>query len=124
MVDLDRLSRLMAKDEDFLDGWFTTAELAEIEERGRRLEGVGGRVAAKEACVKALGTGFSGDVSWHDVEVRSPGDRPPELVLSAGALDAAARLGIGRLLLSISHTGSVAMASVIAVAEEHHTIPK
>ncbi len=115
IVELDRVVRLFEKGDDFLDGWFTEQEQREIESRGRPPEGIAGRVAAKEACVKALGTGFSGDVSWHDVEVRSPGGCTPQIVLSGGALAAAERMGITAWFLSISHTARAAIASVIAV---------
>ncbi|MGD9789211.1 MAG: holo-ACP synthase [Phycisphaerales bacterium] len=117
MVDVRRVAALMARDDDLLDGWFTVSERDEIGRRGGYAETVGGRMAAKEACAKALGTGFDADVSWQDIEVRSDGTVPPTLVLTGGARRAAERLGVSRFLLSISHTPTLAIASVIAVAE-------
>lgn len=117
IIDLSRIARFIANDDDFLEGWFTAEELRELATRKNRIETIGGRVAAKEATVKALGTGFAGDVSWQDVEIRSSGIEAPEIVLSGGALRTAQALGITRLFLSISHTKSIAMASVIAIGD-------
>lgn len=115
VIDLRRIAKFITKNDDFLAGWFTAAELQELAIRDNRIETIGGRVAAKEATVKALGTGFAGDVSWQDVEIRSSGIETPEIVLSGGALRIAQSLGITRLFLSITHTKSLAMASVIAI---------
>src|SRR5690349_21818528 len=62
VVDLPRIRPLLLKNDDFVLGWFTAMELEELGPRIRRADVVGGRVAAKEAVSKALGTGFSAEV--------------------------------------------------------------
>lgn len=94
---------------------FTTDEIAEIGEGPDRIQRLAGRFAAKEAVLKALGTGFGDGVAFKDVVVcRKPGG-PPEVVLSGGAALAAQGLGVTDWRLSISHAGSMAIASAIAL---------
>ena len=72
-----------------------------------------GRFAAKEAAVKALGTGFSGGIGMHDVEILSTGSGSPRLLLHGKAAVQAKRLGITALHVSISHERDMAGAVVI-----------
>ena len=76
---------------------------------------VGGRVAAKEAISKALGSGFAGEVSWQDIEILETDAGAPTVELSGGALELARSLGVQKLVVSISHARTVAVASAIAV---------
>jgi holo-[acyl-carrier protein] synthase len=76
-----------------------------------------GRYAAKEAVAKALGTGFAGEVTWHNIEILQIESGAPLVRLSNGALLYAASLGINRWFLSISHCGEIAFASAIAAAD-------
>jgi holo-[acyl-carrier protein] synthase len=76
---------------------------------------VGGRIAAKEAVVKALGCGFNDDVAWQDVEIWNTAAGAPTVQLSGGAATVAAALGVSSVLVSISHTPELATASAIAV---------
>ncbi len=96
---------------------FVQAELDEIGDGVDRTERLAGRFAAKEAVLKALGTGFGAGVAFTDVIIhRAPGGAP-EVHLVGGAAKAAAALGVTAWRLSISHTGGQAMASVIALGE-------
>jgi holo-[acyl-carrier protein] synthase len=94
---------------------FTESERASAGNGPNRLDRLAGRFAAKEAVVKALGTGFGGKIGFPDVEIRTLPSGAPEVVLHGGAAEAAAALGVGRLLLSTSHAGGMAIASVIAL---------
>jgi holo-[acyl-carrier protein] synthase len=76
-----------------------------------------GRFAGKEAVVKALRTGFAGDITWRGIEVLREESGAPYVRLSDEVLALAKSLGITNWLISISHCGEVAMASVIAVGE-------
>jgi holo-[acyl-carrier protein] synthase len=76
-----------------------------------------GRFAAKEAVVKALGTGFVDDIAWTDVEILRQPTGVPNVHLSGGALAVAQSLGVTRWLVSISHDESHAVASAIALGE-------
>ncbi len=94
---------------------FVQSELDEIGDGADRIERLAGRFAAKEAVLKALGTGFGAGVAFTDVVIhRSPG-MAPDVRLTGGAANAAAALGVTAWLLSISHAGGVAMASVLAL---------
>lgn len=94
---------------------FVQEELAEINEAPDRFETFAGRYAAKEAVLKALGTGFGAGVAYSDVVIRRAPGRPPEVLLTGGAARAAENLGITDWQLSISHTEAVAIASAIAI---------
>lgn len=113
LIEVTRIEELLNRDSDFLDGWFTVREIQELGNRENRPDVVAGRVAAKEATVKAFGCGFSGDVSWQDVEILSETTGVPLVLLSGEAKRVADSLGVVGILLSISHTRSAAIASVI-----------
>lgn len=115
VVDLARVEKLLRRNDDFLCGWFTSREIEELGLRAARPEVLGGRVAAKEAIAKALGTGFNDAVSWQDVEILTTEHGAPRVLLSGGAHDIAQRLGVAKIAVSISHCNTIAMASVIAV---------
>lgn len=94
---------------------FTASELAECGKAQNQAECLAGRFAAKEAVVKALGTGFGDGVAYTDVTiVRAPG-KAPEVRLSAGAARAAASLGISGWQVSIAHEAGLAIASALAI---------
>ena len=76
-----------------------------------------GRFAAKEAVVKALGTGFAGDVTWRGIEILRRESGAPQVRLSGDVLAFAKGLGITDWFISISHCGEITMASAIAVGE-------
>ncbi|MXZ72687.1 MAG: holo-[acyl-carrier-protein] synthase [Acidobacteria bacterium] len=115
VIDIGRIGKLMAGSEDFLSGWFTSRELAALEARGSQSRVVGGRIAAKEAVAKALGSGFAGEVSWQDIEIPATNAGAPTVELSGGAAELARSLGITKFVVSISHSRTVAVASAIAV---------
>jgi holo-[acyl-carrier protein] synthase len=97
---------------------FVQAELDEIGDGVDRTERLAGRFAAKEAVLKALGTGFGAGVAFTDVMIhRAPG-AAPEVRLSGGAEKAAAALGVTAWRLSISYAAGMAMASVLALGAE------
>ncbi|MGP1346075.1 MAG: holo-ACP synthase [Phycisphaerales bacterium] len=117
-VDLVEVARFARSLDEHAGGFarrvFTPGELAYADARPRRrTEHLAARFAAKEAAMKALGTGWSGGVGFCDIEVVREGDAGPALALHAGAAAAADRLGITRWALSLSHTDTHAIASVI-----------
>jgi holo-[acyl-carrier protein] synthase len=97
----------------FLNRVYTPAEQAYCLRKRNAAESLAARFAAKEAAAKALGTGISRGVSWLEIEVvRHPGQRPL-LQLHGRAAEIARSLGAHRSALSITHTGSLALASVV-----------
>jgi holo-[acyl-carrier protein] synthase len=94
---------------------FTAGEQAYCDARGRgRLESYAARFAAKEAAMKALGTGWGQGVGFLDVEVVRDGDDAPRLVLHGAAAGVARRRRLGRWHVTLTHTRSTAIAWVLA----------
>jgi holo-[acyl-carrier protein] synthase len=97
----------------FLNRIFTEGEIHYCESKANRVERYAARFAAKEAGMKAIGTGWNHGVRWRDIEVaRKPGGRP-SLVLHGKAAEFAAKLGATNIALSLTHTSEQAMAQVI-----------
>lgn len=114
LVDTARIERMLADHpERFLERCFTEREI-EDSQGVRRTEHLAARFAAKEAALKALGTGWARGVGWTDVSiVRTPSGRP-ELVVAGRAAEIAAEMGIAYWHVSLTHTETHACASVIA----------
>jgi holo-[acyl-carrier protein] synthase len=116
-VDMEEISRLgeviKRHGKIFLERIFTPAEIAYSERHRDPVERYAARFAAKEATMKALGTGWGKGVRWRDIEVtRMPGGRPA-IVLHGVAREHAERMGVRHISLSITHTGNFALAEVI-----------
>ena len=82
-----------------------------------RIQHLAGRFAAKEAVLKALGTGMRGQMKWTDVQIANNDLGKPEIVLSGESALIAERMGVAQVLVSISHTREHAVASAIALGE-------
>ncbi len=113
LVEVPRIARSIERyGHRFLQRIFTSGEIAYCSARASAVESFAARFAAKEAGAKALGTGIQHGVSWKELEVRrDPGSRPT-LVLTGRARAIAGQLGVTRVSLSITHTASLAMATV------------
>ena len=97
----------------FLHRIFTEGEIRYCDSKANRVERYAARFAAKEAAMKALGTGWSRGVRWRDLEVlRQPGGRPT-VAFHGKAAEFAARLGVANAALSLTHTKAQALAQVI-----------
>ena len=116
-VDIEQISRVRAAIEKhgqrFLDRVFTAREVAYAEGGNHRFERYTGRFAAKEAGMKALGTGWSQGIRWVDLEVVSGPNGRPSLVLHGRAAAIAGQLGCAAAHVSLSHTRDLAVAQVI-----------
>jgi len=98
--------------------WLTAAECESLPPEGsRRATYVAGRIAAKEAVAKALGTGFTMGVTWADIEILNNSTGQPTVRLLGRALEIAESKGVTGWLVSISHNESQAIGSAIAVQE-------
>lgn len=116
-VDIVEVPRIRAAIERFGDRFlhrlFTAAEIRYCESKANKFERFAARFAAKEAALKAIGTGLSRGISWQDVEVvREPSGRPT-LSFTGKAAEFAARLGSRRSSISLTHTEQTAFAQVI-----------
>jgi len=115
-TDIDRVADVIDRHGDrFLQRVFTAAEIAYCTRRRVPAIHFAGRFAAKEAAMKALGTGHSQGVLWRDVEVVRD-DGPPRLELHGGAARRFAAMGGRSSLLTITHSDDLAMAQVLILA--------
>ena len=114
LAEVDRIRTAIERHgEAFLKRVYTPAEREYCEGFRNKYERYAGRFAAKEAAMKALGTGWRRGVRWVDFEVvRELGGRPT-VRLAGEAKKIAAELGVLRIALSITHTESQALAQVI-----------
>jgi holo-[acyl-carrier protein] synthase len=123
-VDLIEVGRIQRALEDpsigkrFRERVYTEGEIRYCDSRGMgKYESYAGRFAAKEAAMKALGTGWGAKASWLAIEVvRARGGRP-EIALHGHTAEFARELGIRSMLVSITHTKANALAYVIAQDE-------
>jgi len=121
LVEVARIRRIFEEHgQHFLDRVFTAAEqqYCSAKLKKRYFEHLAARFAAKEAVLKALGTGWTGGISWTDVEVRRDPQGRPGIHLSGQCAAVAAQRGITCWLVSLSHIESHAMASAIAIGSE------
>jgi holo-[acyl-carrier protein] synthase len=114
IAEVPRIAEAIARHGDrFLHRIYTEGEMRYCDSKANRVERYAARFAAKEAAMKALGTGWNHGVRWRDVEVcREPGGRP-SIRFHGKAAEFANRLGAKHVALSISHTAEQAIAQVI-----------
>ncbi len=116
-VDIAEVPRIKAAIErhgqPFLRRVFTPNEIEYCERFKNKFERYAGRFAAKEATMKALGTGWRRGVRWVDLEVAREQSGRPSMALAGEAAKIAAQLGVKHISLSITHTEAQALAQVI-----------
>ncbi|HET9402143.1 MAG TPA: holo-ACP synthase [Candidatus Acidoferrales bacterium] len=114
IAEIDRIEAAIRRHgQPFLNRIFTPAETRYCEEHRNRYERYAGRFAAKEAGMKALGTGWRRGVRWVDLEVVRLRGGKPTLSLHGRAQEIAGELGVNNISLSITHSGNLAVAQVI-----------
>ena len=120
-IDLVEVPRIAASIERFGDRFlervFTADEIRYCRAKANFAERFAARFAAKEAGLKAIGTGWRRGVAWREVEVRREPSGRPLLHYSGRAAEFASQLGVVRTQLSLSHTKEHAIASVVLEAE-------
>jgi holo-[acyl-carrier protein] synthase len=115
LVHIPRIRQAIERwQERFLDRVFTPDEVAYARRRRDPAEHLAARFAAKEATLKALGTGLSMGIRWREVEVRRARGERPRVALSGRLADVGAARGVRALHLSLTHDGDYAMAQVLA----------
>ena len=120
-IDVVEVARIKAKMESPSKKWaekvYSDEERAQADAPPTDARYFAGRFAGKEAVAKALGTGFSGKVTWNGIEILRQPNGAPGVRLSGGALELAQSLGVTEWVISISHCGELAVASVIALSD-------
>ena len=116
-IDIAEVPRVRAAIERygarFVERIYTPAEIAYVERKANRYERFAARFAAKEAGMKAIGTGWRHGVRWQDFEVANLPGGKPTLRLHGVAAQVAAKLGVRSISLSLTHTAEQGMAFVI-----------
>ena len=113
-TDISRIADTIERYGDrFLHRIFTEGEIRYCEAKAGRFESYAARFAAKEAGMKALGTGWNHGVRWRDIEVVRPKGQRPTIQFHGQAATIATRLGTKNIALSLTHTSDQALAHVI-----------
>jgi holo-[acyl-carrier protein] synthase len=114
LIEIARMEEVFARrGERFRKRVFTEAEIEYCERRASKMASYAARFAAKEAAMKALGTGWADGIAWRDIEVVSATSGAPTVELRGRALERMRELGATRAHLSLTHTNNLAMAQVI-----------
>ena len=118
IVDISRFERFVRENNELLfRRLFSLRESAYCANKRRSAQHYALRFAAKEAFLKALGTGLKDGISWRDMEVVNDPSGKPELFLTGRAEELFRQKGLTRIFLSLSHDGNYAIASVILEGE-------
>ena len=114
IAEIDRIEAAIVRHgAPFIERLFTPSEAAYCESHKNRYERYAARFAAKEAAMKALGTGWRRGVRWRDIEVTREPSGKPTLRLEGVAKEFADRLGVKHISMTITHSGNLALAQVI-----------
>ncbi len=114
LVDVARVEGVLQRQgEAFLRRVFTPGERAYCEKKARPAPFFAARFAAKEAAAKAFGTGIGEHIGWLDIEVVHEASGAPKLIFSGKGAALAERAGVGSALVSLTHTDSLAAATVL-----------
>ena len=112
--DLKRFSILV--DEDWVTRVFTTSEIKIIPMGARKLKHIASRFCAKEAAMKAFGLSLGPNVSFRDFEIFRETGCAPQIKLSKRMNNKASSLGVSKIILSLSHSETSVVASVVLVS--------
>ena len=119
LVECLRIAQMIERHgELFITRVFTQHEFDYCSTRKAATQHYAGRFAAKEAILKAMGSGWAPGISWRDIEIRNDGGGKPRVALAGGARQVCERLGIAEMQISISHTRTHALAFAIALGRE------
>jgi holo-[acyl-carrier protein] synthase len=119
IIECPRIGRMLEEHgELFLRRVYTEREIRYCQARKHAIEHFAGRWAAKEAILKAIGTGWTKGICWTDLEVRNAPSGQPKVLVRAGAKDVALKRGIGNILVTISHCRHYATAYAIALGRD------
>jgi len=118
ITEIVRIGQMIERHgELFLNRVYTAGEIEYCQRRKEYLQHYAARWAAKEAVMKTLGTGWVKGMSWRDIEVQNHKSGRPDITLSGGAKEVADRLGIDRVLITLSHCRAYATATAVAVSD-------
>ncbi|MEM7453353.1 MAG: holo-ACP synthase [Planctomycetota bacterium] len=118
IIECSRIANMLEKhDAIFIERVYTAGEIEYCSPRKSRVQHFAGRWAAKEAVLKAMGTGWAKGIKWNDIEIKTMPGGKPEVQLNGVAGEICRKRGITDMLVSISHTKEFATAFATAVGE-------
>ena len=118
IVEIDRMEAILRRTPSFRRKVFSEQEQAYCDRSSRPASHYATRFAAKEAVLKALGTGFSQGIGFHDIEVRRTSKGRPYVVLTGRAREVAREMGVNDIPISLSFTHSDAVACAMAITDD------
>jgi len=118
IVEIERMARIIKRSPAFTEKVYSAAERAYCDGHAHPEVHYATRFAAKEAVLKALGTGFSEGIGWLDVEVRRTSKGRPYVVLTGRAREVAREMGVREIPISLSFTHTDAVACAMAITDE------
>lgn len=118
IVGVDRVERLVTENPEMLSTLFTERELAYCRGKRRCYDHMAGRFAAKEAVLKAFGTGLGQRMRWTDVEIVHEGSGRPRVQLYGEVTAWAERRGLVDVDVSLSHSSGLAIAQAVAILSD------
>ena len=113
MIEVERIKHNIEKDAGFKEMVFSKNEIAYCEAKANRFEYYAARFAAKEAFMKAIGTGWTAGINFNEIEVVHSLEGKPEMIISGETQKKVSLFGIIKILVSLSHLKKYATAVVI-----------
>jgi holo-[acyl-carrier protein] synthase len=113
MIEVSRVANKIGKESGFREMVFSEKEITYCEPKANKAEHYAARFAAKEAFLKAIGTGWKNGTAFNEIEVRHDDEGSPELHLLGETAKTLASIGINKIHLSLSHLKSIASAVVV-----------
>lgn len=113
IISISRIKRTLERNPGFVEKVFTPSEISYCKGKANAAQSFAARFAAKEAALKALGTGWAQQLGWQEIEVTVNEAGAPMLSLFGKAKELADKMGVSNCLLSLAHDADLAMAYVV-----------
>lgn len=113
LIEVERVAEKMEKKAGFKELVFSPAEIIYCEAKTNKYEHYAARFAAKEAFLKAIGTGWRSGTAFHEIEVYNDEEGKPELRFSGTTAETVAEMKAGNIFVSLSHLKTMACAMVV-----------
>ena len=123
MVNSNRIKDIIKKNKKFEKKIFSKEEISFCENKKNKFSCLAKRFAAKEAVMKALGTGVRG-VGWKDIEIKRERGGPPYIELHGRAQTRASKMDLSDISISLSHSNDFAIATVVGEATAGNRLPR
>lgn len=120
IVDIEYIKKaIQVTGKRFMNRVFTNFEIVHCENKANKYQNYADRFAVKEAVMKALGTGWSREINWKQIEIRNNKFGVPKLFLTGSAEEMCNKMGVCNTLISISHCKKYAIAKVLFEAQNN-----